>query len=95
MPLKEIGGKEFSVLDETLRDLEKQLGTAISKTTAKVALNKADYILAQMESVLEKMLELEDFNDLLKIVRDLIESQGELMDKTKKVQKQDLIDQLK
>ena len=94
-PLKDIAKKEFSVLDETLRDLEKQMGTDISKTTAKVALNKAEYILAEMEGVLEKMLELEDFNDLLKIVRDLIESHKELMDKTKKVQRQDLIDLLK
>jgi len=42
--------------------------------------------------VLEKMLDLESFNEILDMVRELIESQDGLIDKTKKEQKTRVLD---
>jgi hypothetical protein len=42
--------------------------------------------------VLEKMLDLESFNEVLDMVRELIESQDGLIDETKKEQKRRVLD---
>ena len=51
---------------------------------------QADVILSEMNVVLGKMLELEDYNRLVEILRELIKRQEDLNKKTKKKQLQDL-----
>jgi hypothetical protein len=48
-----------------------------------------------MDDVLKKMMDLEDFNELLDIVRTLIEDQEKLMNEAKKEQKKAVLDLLK
>ena len=48
-----------------------------------------------LEAVREKMLDIEDFNQLLDRVRHLITEQEQLLDETKKVQKKSVLDLLK
>jgi tetrahydromethanopterin S-methyltransferase subunit A len=44
-----------------------------------------------MDSVLQNMLDIEDFNELLDRIRDLIAEQEGLLDETKKAQTLDLL----
>ncbi len=55
----------------------------------------ADKVVSEMEKVRGKMLDLESYNELLDIVRSLIDQQQEVSDRTKKLQKQQALDLLK
>jgi hypothetical protein len=56
------------------------------------AVQTAEDVLLQLTAVLEKMLDLESFNEVLDMVRELIESQDGLIDETKKEQKRRVLD---
>ena len=95
-PLKEIGGVMFPDLDQLLEDLETSLDDAAKgPPAAKRALEQADDILVEMDSVLQKMLELETFNELVDIVRGLIKDQGDLIETTEKERKRQALELLK
>jgi hypothetical protein len=75
----------YPELDRRLKDLEQKLADpAASDQAVDLALEQADDILLELDKVLQKMLDLESFNELLNIVRSLIEDQDELTEKTKK-----------
>lgn len=105
-PLQAIGEKQFPELD---RALEK-LGAAISavETSGKLAkedpataeasratVDQVNRTLADLDGVLQRMLDLESFNELLDIVRTLIEDQERITTETKKEQKKAVLDLLK
>lgn len=106
-PLQEIGSDMFPKLDDTLAALVKRLdersreavdpATEDADTVARAdaALAETDKILLAMDGVLQNMLDIEDFNELLDRVRDLITEQQDLLDETKKAQKQQILDLLK
>ena len=60
-----------------------------------VVLESADEIIVAMEAVLDKMLELEDYAELVNIVRQLIEQQENLQQQTEEEQKANVLDLLK
>ena len=51
------------------------------------AIAQADDVLLKLDGVLQKMLDLETFNELIELVRALIDEQDELIDETKTVRK--------
>lgn len=57
-----------------------------------VAVETSERVLLQLNAVLEKMLDLESFNEILDMVRELIDSQDGLIEKTKKEQKTRVLD---
>ena len=84
-PLRRTGETLFPQLADTLRDLEQQLpDPAAGDRTVDVAVQQTDAILLELERVLQKMLELETFNELVGIIRSLIEDQNHVMEKTKR-----------
>ena len=56
------------------------------------AIKAADSILAEMKGILEKMLELEDYNALLSKLRKLIDEENTIGEGIKKLQKQKLLE---
>ena len=75
-PLRLIGETMFPELERQLKDLEQKLGDpAASDQAVDGAVQQADNILLELDKVLQKMLELETFNELMNIVRSLIEDQ--------------------
>lgn len=68
-----------------------QAGESAS-ANADPAVQTAEDVLLQLTAVLEKMLDLESFNEVLDMVRELIESQDGLIDETKKEQKRRVLD---
>ncbi len=71
-----------------------QTGDAALPVTADVviAVETSERVLLQLTAVLEKMLDLESFNEILDMVRELIDSQEGLIEKTKKEQKTRVLD---
>ena len=56
------------------------------------AVQTAEDVLLQLTAVLEKMLDLESYNEILDMVRELIDNQDGLLDETKKEQKRKVLD---
>ncbi len=53
-------------------------------------MRQIDAILVEMQSVLDKMLELETFNEVLDMLRQIIDNQQQVNEETKQKQKKDL-----
>jgi hypothetical protein len=62
---------------------------------ATVTVQTAEEVLLQLEAVLEKMLDLESYNEVLDLVRGLIDNQGDLIEATEEQRKQALQDLFK
>ena len=95
-PLKHVCEVAFPVLDERLLVMENAIeqGTA-NEAHAVEVLTQADVILDQMNAVLDNMLELETYNELIDLIRDLINDQEEIGEKTKDERKKQVLDLLK
>ena len=99
-PLAKIGTEEFGKLDQKLAALEKSLGgnvpvTPETATVADETLEQTNVTIAKLEAVLQQMLDLETYNELLDIVRDLIKDQEAVTDKTRQERKRQAIEDLK
>ncbi len=95
-PLFQIAQESFPQLDQRLNDLQPLVGQANQEPQAALeALTQAVDILQQMDEVLQKMLELETYNELIDLVRSLIQEQTEIQEKTRKERKKQLLDLLK
>lgn len=65
---------------------EKQLSEAISRNNE---------IIALLTTILADMIDIQDYNEVIDMVRGFIDEEGQLIEKTKKVQKNQLLDLLK
>ncbi len=94
-PLKQIVEGPFPVLEAELERLIDQLSDPqAAQTTRAAAVAQMDAILVQMSQVLDKMLELETFNEVLDMLRAIIEEQEQINTDTKDQRKQRLRDLL-
>ena len=63
--------------------------------SAAAATQAAEQTLLKLNAILERMLDLESYNEILDIVRDLISRQQALIDDTKEEQKRRVLDLFK
>jgi hypothetical protein len=106
-PLEKIGTKMFPELDRRVERLVAVLNKAAPATPVKEpaeaepaaaaqrAVEQANAILVAMQNVLQDMLDVETYNELLDLVRGLIEDQERLIGDTKKLQKKQVLELLK
>jgi hypothetical protein len=88
-PLRQIAEKSFPELENRLRKLEAVLADpTAAKTRRDEAVQQADAILVEMRQVLNKMLELESFNEIVEQLRDIIETEKAIHQDTLKKQKE-------
>ena len=71
----------------------------INKSTVPVgtadAVNTAEQVILQLNAILEKMLDLETYNEVLDLVRQLMDDQSALTDDTKEERKKQVLDLFK
>ena len=84
-PLKEIARAAYPVAVQMLESLE----SALDETQRRVALadaavGKMDEILLDLEHILKQVLDLESYNELIDIVRSIIDDQDRLIEETEK-----------
>ncbi len=92
-PLRRIVEARFSSLEESLKQLAAVLSDPNAAVTAQAkAVAETDAILVEMQQVLDKMLELETFNEVLDMLRQIIDAQEKVNAETKQKQKQKLRD---
>jgi hypothetical protein len=95
-PLRLICEVEFPALDAELTELETVIGKkSIQIDQAALALDRADIVLLKMTVVLDNMLELETYNELLDLIRGLIDDQEQISEKTQQERKKQVLDLLK
>ncbi|QDT12989.1 polyketide synthase [Planctomycetes bacterium K23_9] len=95
-PLKKIVAEPLARLINQIAEIEDLVGSpadAASKTAD--AVQTSEEVLLQLTAVLEKMLDLESYNEILDIVRGLIDDQDELIDETKEERKKRVLDMFK
>jgi hypothetical protein len=91
-PLSQLVEGRFAQLQERFQPLAQQLGKPEAAAARTAAIGEMDAILIEMRAVLDKMLELETFNEALDMLRQIIEAQEKVNAETKQKQKQKVRD---
>jgi hypothetical protein len=96
IPLQKIREGSLNELQRRIRNLEKEIekGPANDPTIAGSLVSLAETLTA-LEAILEAMIDIQDFNEVVDMVRSMVDDQGKLIDRTKAEQKQRLLDQFK
>jgi hypothetical protein len=81
--------RRLDVLQSALEDAK--LGPG-ARDNAK---NQADAVLLAMRHVLDRMIELQDYNEMVEMLRDIIKTQEQLRQQTEQRHKQNIRDLLK
>ncbi len=87
-PLQQIADQRFPGWQATLQQLEAQTEKQeVSLPLTVQAVREAEEILLDMQRVLEKMIELESYNELVDLMRSVLQEQSELLERTRQQRK--------
>jgi len=90
-PLRRIADEDFAELDRRLDELRATLADdQAGLRNRNRATAHMDVLLAAMRQVLAKMIELEDFNEAVRLLRDIVEAQQRLKQQTERLHKERL-----
>ena len=84
-PLREVGGRLMPDLESQLEQLQKVFPQQ-DVTSEALGASKAqgDKVLAAMKEILDRMLELESYNELVELLRGIVSEHEDLTERTKK-----------
>jgi len=97
-PLREVITGDLAKLVEQISTVEKRVVPTLpipEPSAAEVsasAVQTAEQVLLQLTAILDKMLDLESYNEILDMVRELIDNQDKLIEETKQEQKRRVLD---
>jgi hypothetical protein len=95
-PLRQIAGEMLPELERRLETLQTSLEQSkFDPALRDRAKTQADAVLLAMQKVLDRMIELEDYNQMVELLRDVIKQQDQLRTQTEQRQKQKIRDLLK
>ena len=88
------------ITDGSLARLREQIATILplladdtqARQATETSVQTAEEVLLQLTAVLEKMLDLESYNEILDMVRGLLDDQEKLIDETKKERRKGVLD---
>lgn len=90
-PLRQVAEEMFPELERRLEALRESAGDPAQGAVARQrAVEQADRILVAMREILDRMIELEDFNQAVELLRTIIKLQDELDEQTKERLRQKL-----
>ena len=92
-PLKQIVEEPLADLKDQILQIEKSITEPAKAAEISVAaVQSAEEVLLRLSDVLDKMLDLESYNEILDMVRELIEDQENLLEETKDERKKRVLD---
>lgn len=92
-PLRQVVQGPGQRLIEQIQQVERDIDDlAAARTQTAAAVETTEQVLLQLTAVLERMLDLESYNEILDLVRELIDDQEELLEETKKQRKQKVLE---
>lgn len=86
-PLDLIASDQFARWQEQLKQLESRIDQPDADELSTVTLQQTNELIYALQQVLEKMLELETYNELVDLVRSIVDEQNQLLEKTKEERK--------
>jgi hypothetical protein len=91
-PLKAISGEQLPKFAQRLQTLQTAIEADRQAATAPLTAAKleADAVAEAMKAVLDRMLELESYNELVELLRGIVEEQDQLKGKTQEQQREKL-----
>jgi hypothetical protein len=89
-PLHRIARQRMPELAAQLKLVEERIEDPAARPELKKAIALADQILVEMRQVLDRMLELENYNEVVALLRDIIADQDQINRRTKERQKERL-----
>ncbi len=93
-PLRGLSGQLLPALGDELRAIQTNAADqGLQDDAVRQALRNADEILVEMQKILDAMLELESYNEVVQMLREIIEEQDLIQERTKQ-QRQDKLRQL-
>jgi len=96
-PLLVVLDQSWAPMANDVREIEKSLSKSV-KTDSNVAeflptsIDKSNQIIVALTEILDDMINIQDFNEVLDMVREIIDEQGKVLEKTKQEQKKQLLD---
>lgn len=90
-PLREVGGELMPTLETRLQALQSAIRqeSALNQPLTESKL-QAEVVLDAMKEVLDRMLELESYNELIELLRGIVTEQQQLQDQTKQKRREKL-----
>jgi len=96
IPLSDISTNSFPVMLESVQALSTSMESQkLQMPIAEEASESAKILIAKMEKVLAAMLEMEDFNEAVELLRGIIQLQKKIDEETKELRKQRIRELLK
>ena len=92
VPLRAILDQEFKTLQSRLAALEESAPRLADPAEVVPSIQATENLLNRLNEVLQEMLDIESYNELLDLVRGMIKEQDELIRKTKDQKKKQLLD---
>ena len=91
-PLREIGNELMPQLEQQLQRLQSSYASGVTSREQQLTASKlqGDAVLDAMKNVLDRMLELESYNELVELLRGIVADQQEIQKETKQQRKQKL-----
>jgi hypothetical protein len=94
-PLRAINTTHYTALDEALTAIRSVAGDGAANAVPLDAAGEPfDVVISRLEAVLSQILKEQDFSELVQTIRDIIDQQKQLNEKTKAEQKRKLIQRL-
>jgi hypothetical protein len=95
-PLRRIAAEMFSELERRLDALQSGLEDAeLARAARDNAQKQCNAVLLAMQHVLDRMIELQDYNEMVEMLRDIIKMQEQLRGQTEELNRQRIRDLLK
>ena len=90
-PLREIGSTLMPALEQQLDELQTAFKAAENQQNRLTAsVQQAEIVAEAMKEVLDRMLELESYNELVELLRGIVDEQKQLQEKTKQQRREKL-----
>jgi hypothetical protein len=95
VPLRSLLVKEYPELSKRLSDLQSATQTSSGASEAVAAKSALVVVLQRLEEIKANMQDIEDFNEIVDLVRGLLEDQEKLLSDTEQQQRQRILDLLR
>jgi hypothetical protein len=90
-PLRQLGDSHMPELESQLQLVQVAIAEGQTETPGLAgSIKLADQVLVEMQQVLDRMLELESYNEVVALLRGIVHDQQELNEKTKQRQSEKL-----
>jgi len=91
IPLQTLGERQMPALEKHLQHLQVAIDhPPFPRTMLREARKQTDAVLVAMKGILDRMLELESYNELVELLRGILAEQQRLGDETKALQRRRL-----